>query len=58
MSRGMYLPTAQKVSLRGCEKTSPLRLSMLRASGKTRKERSNKLPQNALASKDYAKQAH
>ncbi|MDQ0418654.1 hypothetical protein J2Z48_002857 [Croceifilum oryzae] len=37
----MCLTTAQIVSLRGCEKASPLRPSPLRASGKTRKERSN-----------------
>ncbi|WP_165873604.1 hypothetical protein [Baia soyae] len=37
----MYLPTTQIVSLQGCGKASPLRPSSLRASGKTRKERSN-----------------
>ncbi|WP_131847583.1 hypothetical protein [Baia soyae] len=58
MHRGMYLTTTQIVSPQRCGKASPLRPSSLRASGKTREEHAQTLPQNALASKHYAKQAH
>ncbi|MDQ0418540.1 hypothetical protein J2Z48_002743 [Croceifilum oryzae] len=56
--RGMYLITAQIVSLRGCEKASPLRHSSLRASGKNSQSTLKHLPQNTLASNSCAKQAH
>ncbi|MDQ0417318.1 hypothetical protein J2Z48_001491 [Croceifilum oryzae] len=53
----MYPTTAQIVSLRGCKKQVR---SVYRCFGQVAKlaKSAQTLPQNALASKDYAKQAH